>query len=55
MILFSSRMFRTLASNLKLSSLDLVPEAELPVEEEEEEEDIDKPSSPAADSGNDEF
>ena len=47
-------MFRTLASNLKLSSLDLVPEAELPVEEEEEE-DIDKPSSPAADSGNDEF
>ena len=48
-------MFRTLASNLKLDSLDLVPEAELPVEEEEEEEDIDKPSTPAADFGNDEF
>lgn len=47
-------MFRTLASNLKLSSLDLLPELEIAPEEEEEEEDIDsKPAASAPE--NDEF
>jgi hypothetical protein len=49
---FADRMFRTLASNLKLDSLDLVEELEVPAEEEEEEE---SSSASSTSSGSDEF
>jgi len=50
---FASRMFRTLASSLSVTSMDLLPEIEIVEEEEEEEED--DSSAEAEEALNDEF
>jgi len=39
---FSARMYRTLATALKVESMDMLPEIEIPVEEEEVDEEIDE-------------
>jgi len=51
---FSARMIRTMASGLSLSSMDLLPEIEIPDEPEEEEEDADDDAS-TSDDGSDEL